>query len=97
MRLSAPQKRQTQGGDAGQHQQPPQCERRPELQNCVQTIRAAARTGAQGTGVGLAIVERYAQLTGGSLVLSNRNPGLAARLSLPLATQAQPAPPLPPP
>lgn len=48
----------------------------------------AARTGAQGTGLGLAIVERYAQLSGGSLVLSNRNPGLAARLSLPLAAQA---------
>lgn len=48
----------------------------------------AARTGAQGTGLGLAIVERYAQLSGGSLVLSNRNPGLAVRLSLPLATQA---------
>jgi len=43
----------------------------------------AARTGAQGTGLGLAIIERFAILAGGSLVLSNRNPGLAACLSLP--------------
>ena len=43
----------------------------------------AARTGAQGTGLGLAIIERFAILAGGSLVLSNRNPGLAACLRLP--------------
>lgn len=53
----------------------------------------AARTGAQGTGLGLAIVERYAGQAGGSLALSNRNPGLAACLSLPLANPACPAPP----
>jgi two-component system osmolarity sensor histidine kinase EnvZ len=49
----------------------------------------AARTGAQGTGLGLAIVERFARQAGGSFDLSKRNPGLAARLSLP--------PPTPPP
>ncbi len=54
----------------------------------------AARTGAQGTGLGLAIVERFARQHGGSLVLSNRNPGLRACLSLPLASPASPAPPL---
>jgi two-component system osmolarity sensor histidine kinase EnvZ len=43
----------------------------------------AARTGAQGSGLGLAIVERYARQAGGRLVLSTRNPGLAACLSLP--------------
>lgn len=57
----------------------------------------AARTGAQGTGLGLAIVERYARQTGGRLDLSNRNPGLAACLSLPLAGPACPAPPPPQP
>lgn len=57
----------------------------------------AARTGAQGTGLGLAIVERYARQAGGSLTLSNRNPGLAACLSLPLAGPACPAPPPPQP
>ena len=46
----------------------------------------AARTGAQGSGLGLAIVERYARQTGGRLDLSNRNPGLAACLSLPPQT-----------
>ncbi|MCA1977868.1 MAG: HAMP domain-containing protein [Thiobacillus sp.] len=55
----------------------------------------AARTGAKGTGLGLAIVEHYARAAGGSLELSNRNPGLAASLSLPLANPAGPAPPLP--
>jgi two-component system osmolarity sensor histidine kinase EnvZ len=44
----------------------------------------AARTGAQGTGLGLAIVERYAHQAGGRFDLNNRNPGLAARLSLPV-------------
>lgn len=53
----------------------------------------AARTGAQGTGLGLAIVERFARQVGGSLVLSTRNPGLAARLSLPLTNPACRAPP----
>lgn len=57
----------------------------------------AARTGAQGTGLGLAIVERYARQAGGSLTLSNRNPGLAACLSLPPASPACPAPPPPQP
>lgn len=55
----------------------------------------AARTGAQGTGLGLAIVERFARHAGGSLALSNRNPGLAACLRLPLADPARPAPPPP--
>lgn len=55
----------------------------------------AARTGAQGTGLGLAIVERFARQAGGSLTLSNRNPGLAACLSLPAAGSADPAPPPP--
>lgn len=57
----------------------------------------AARTGAQGTGLGLAIVERFARRAGGRLDLSNRNPGLTACLSLPLAAPACPAPPLPQP
>ena len=57
----------------------------------------AARTGARGTGLGLAIAERYARQAGGSLTLSNRNPGLAACLSLPLASPACPAPPPPQP
>lgn len=55
----------------------------------------AARTGARGTGLGLAIVERYARQAGGRLELSKRNPGLAARLSLPLAGPDYPAPPPP--
>lgn len=55
----------------------------------------SARTGAQGTGLGLAIVERFARHAGGSLTLSNRNPGLRARLRLPLADPAHPAPPPP--
>ncbi|HQT00932.1 MAG: hypothetical protein B7Y26_06840 [Hydrogenophilales bacterium 16-64-46] len=46
----------------------------------------AARTGAQGSGLGLAIVERFARQAGGRLVLSTRNPGLAACLSLPPQT-----------
>ena len=57
----------------------------------------AARTGAQGTGLGLAIVERFARQAGGRLDLSNRNPGLAACLSLPPAAPACPAPPPPQP
>lgn len=49
----------------------------------------AARTGAQGTGLGLALVERFARQCGGSLSLRNRSPrGLSARLILP----APPAP-----
>lgn len=53
----------------------------------------AARTGAQGTGLGLAIVEHFARRAGGSLVLSNRNPGLAACLNLPLPDRDSPAQP----
>lgn len=54
-----------------------------------------ARTGARGTGLGLAIVERFARQAGGRLDLSNRNPGLAAHLSLPPAGPDSPAPPPP--
>lgn len=53
----------------------------------------AARTGAQGTGLGLAIVERFARQVGGSLALSNRNPGFAATLSVPLPAPDNRAPP----
>lgn len=53
----------------------------------------AARTGAHGTGLGLAIVERFARQAGGGLALSNRNPGLAACLTLPLSVPGHPVPP----
>lgn len=50
----------------------------------------AARTGAQGNGLGLAIVERFARQCGGRLRLQNRCPqGLAARLSLPVEPNHQ--------
>jgi signal transduction histidine kinase len=48
--------------------------------------RGDQRSGIEGTGLGLSVVEAVARLHGGSLSLRDNNPGLAAELILPLST-----------
>ncbi len=49
---------------------------------------ARSRTGAEGAGLGLAIVRSTAEAHGGSVGLSDAEPGLRAEVRLPLAAHA---------
>jgi len=60
--------------------------------DCDRLMRRHARADETGTGLGLAIAADIAEAAGGTLVLGDAAPGLAASLYLPLArgTQARP-------
>ncbi|MGH3397630.1 MAG: sensor histidine kinase, partial [Streptosporangiaceae bacterium] len=49
---------------------------------------ARSRTGEEGAGLGLAIVRSTAEAHGGSVTLSNADPGLRAVVRLPLTASA---------
>ncbi|MGC8476577.1 MAG: sensor histidine kinase [Acetobacteraceae bacterium] len=51
-------------------------------------FRGEAARSTPGSGLGLALVQAVAQLHGGQLVLGDANPGLLARLVLPLPREA---------
>ena len=49
--------------------------------------RLDSSRGAEGAGLGLALVSSIAHLHGGELVLEDNGPGLIARLQLPLSNE----------
>jgi len=70
-----------------------EAEREAMLQPFVRGDRARNLDTASGFGLGLSIVAAIAEAHDGRLILENRRPrGLAARLELPLAAAARPAP-----